>query len=133
MSRMRVNGVCTPAMLFSRTLRTSPWHERSCLLFPERSTLTTSPVTTTFADAGAAKRTVPLGPFTTRTAPSVVTVTPLASFSGLAPMRDMVRLLCLADLAEDLSAGVALARLAVGDDSAVGGKNVDALAGGRAR
>src|SRR6185295_20060471 len=130
MSRMRWNGVTTPARWFSRTLRTSPWQERACLSFPFRSTVTTSPLTTTFTDGGVANFTAPLGHFTTTPWASCVRVTPFPIFSGLTPMRDMSSFLPLTDLAEDLSARVALARLAVGDDAPVGREDVDALARG---
>src|SRR5262245_8377474 len=129
MSSTRVNGVCTPAMWFSSTLRTSPWHERSCLVSPLRSTFTVSPSTTTLTDAGAANFTEPLGPLTvTRPDASEATVTPLASFSGFNPMRDIAVSLASGDAAEYLAARVALARLAVGDHSAVRGEHEDPLA-----
>src|SRR5262245_51476955 len=129
MSRIRTYGVWTPWTWFSRTLRVSPWHARACLSSPRRCTFTVPSWTSTLTEGGEANLTVPLGPLTVSSRPAAVTVTPLGSFSGFAPILDMVLPAFLADPAEDLAAGVLLPRLAVADHAAVGRQHVDPLAG----
>src|SRR5262245_59085186 len=68
----------------------------------------------------------PLGPCTTTCRPESVTSTPDGMVMGSLPTRDMTA--PLPDLAEDLAADVALARLAVGHQPLVGRQDGDAHA-----
>src|SRR6187431_2328581 len=79
---------------------------------------------------GICRSRVPLGPLTEIVRPTTVTSTPAGTVMGALPIRDIVS---SPDVAEDLAADVALARLAVGHEAMGGGQDSHAEATEHAR
>src|SRR5688572_31217153 len=123
MSSAREKPPVTPVTMFATSARIRPCMARARFSSLSRET-TTSPSWMAIAQCGAsASSSVPFGPFT-RTRPSATcTSTPLASFTGCLPMRDISP-----DLREQLAADAGVARLGVGQDAARRGQNGDAQA-----
>src|SRR5262245_20268959 len=101
--------------------RVSPWSARLRRSSSGRVTTTSSPSRAIVISSGAWISSSPFGPLTAIRRPSLVTSTPLGITMGFLPTRDMV----LPDLTEDLAADLALARLAVGEQTLVGGQDRD--------
>src|SRR6476620_10819729 len=105
--------------------RVSPCSARCSRSSSGRCTTISSPSRVTVMSSGASSSRDPLGPLTATWLPLIVTSTPDGTVMGFLPIRDMVP---LPDLTEDLSADLALARLAVGEQTLVGGQHRDAHA-----
>src|SRR5919202_1864446 len=82
---------------------------------------------------GSVRESSPFGPFTVTRLPSIVTVTPLGTWIGSLPIRDIVRWPPLPDQGEELAAGAALARLLVGEQPLRGAQDRHAQAVAHAR
>src|SRR5215213_8082681 len=106
--------------------RVRPCSERCARSSSGRVTTRSSPSRVIEMSSGASCSSVPRGPLTVTWLPSSVTSTPLGMVMGCLPIRDIGA--PLPDLAQDLAAHAALARLAVGHESLVGREDGDAHA-----
>src|SRR5664279_6564754 len=110
--------------------RVRPWSARCWRSSSGRPTRSSSPSWVTVISSGASSSSEPFGPLTATWLPLIVTSTPDGTGMGFLPILDMVQ---LPDLTEDLSAHLALARLAVGEQTLVGGQHGDPHATEHAR
>src|SRR5947209_1760836 len=105
-----------PCTALASSARSRPWRERSGPLSPGRVTLTTPSCTSTGKPGKSDCSTRPFGPSATNTPSRTSTLVPCGMGMGILPIRDIASLLLLLlpDLAEELAADPALARLGVG-------------------
>src|SRR5579864_5743978 len=105
----------TPFTALASSARSSPCLERSGPLSPLRATVTwPSPPTATGKPSKSGSCTLPLGPSAMNWPSFNSTRVPFGTAIGIFPIRDMARLSCLPQLAQQLAAQPPLARLAVG-------------------
>src|SRR5215210_763470 len=126
MSSCLVKPPDTPCTALASRARSRPCRERSGPVSPGRETFTSPSFTSTGKPGKSVCSTRPLGPWATNVPSWTSTWVPLGTGIGILPIRDIASL--LPDLAEQLAAHPALARLGVGQQSLRRGDDPDAEA-----
>src|SRR5688572_261613 len=103
--------------MLATSARESPCNAFCCASSLEREAMTLSPSRPNEIPSGNFRDSSPFGPFTDTVDPSMLTVTPFGTRTGILPIRDIVRP-PLPDEGEQFAPGVGLASLLIGHEAA---------------